>query len=86
MNPWKVSAQFAAYVWYLDRNTEKTDNQQEAARFAKDNWIAFLPYAHEGVGRLLIKVGAPRTRRVRSKIRRPLKRLAQAAEADAAVA
>jgi len=61
MNPWKVSAQFAAFVWYSNRSTEKKATAAEAAQFAKENWIAFLPYAHEGYGRLLIKIAGPQT-------------------------
>jgi hypothetical protein len=62
MNPWKVSAQFAAFVWYSNRNVEEKGTTA-AAQFAKDNWIAFLPFAHEGYGRLLIKIAHPRTAR-----------------------
>lgn len=61
MNPWKVSAQFAAFVWYCNRKTENKATTAQAAQFAKDNWIAFLPYAHEGYGKLLIKIARPRT-------------------------
>ena len=68
MNPWKVSAQFAAFVWYSNRKAQKA-NTAEAAQFAKENWIAFLPYAHEGYGKLLIKIARPRTtRRVRNRV------------------
>jgi hypothetical protein len=66
MNPWKVSAQFAAFVWYSNKNKAPA---AEAAQFAKENWIAFLPYAHEGYGRLLIKIARPRAKkRTRSRI------------------
>ena len=61
MNPWKVSAQFAAFVWYTNREIENKATAAEAAQFARDNWIAFLPYAHEGYGKLLIKISRPRT-------------------------
>jgi hypothetical protein len=68
MNPWKVSAQFAAFVWYSNRKTEEKATAAEAAQFAKENWIAFLPYAHEGYGRLLIRIARPgSTRGVRSR-------------------
>jgi hypothetical protein len=60
MNPWKVSAQFAAFIWYTNRTTESKVSTAEAAKFAKENWIAFLPYAHEGAGRLLIQIAKPR--------------------------
>jgi hypothetical protein len=63
MNPWKVSAQFAAFVWYSNRHKDKQVTNTEAAQFAKDNWIAFLPYAHEGYGKLLIQIARPRSSR-----------------------
>jgi hypothetical protein len=63
MNPWKVSAQFAAFVWYTNRHKDRQVSSAEATQFAKHNWIAFLPYAHEGTGRLLIKIARPRSSR-----------------------
>jgi hypothetical protein len=54
MNPWKVSAQFAAFVWYTENRG--TTPREEAIKFAKENWVPFLPSAHEGLGRLLIQV------------------------------
>jgi hypothetical protein len=86
MNPWKVSAQFAAFVWYLERKTKEEPTQDEAVRFAKDNWIAFLPSANEGIGRLLIKIGGPKAARMPRKFRRRLGAAHHAAEADSAVA
>jgi hypothetical protein len=75
MNPWKASAQFAAFVWFT--STKQADTS-EAARFAKENWIAFLPYADAGVGRLLVKIVRPRTatttgaaERSRARVRSP---------------
>jgi len=72
MNPWKVSAQFAAFVWYLDRNCATPTRSAEAALFARENWIAFLPYAHEGYGRLLIRIArmpaSPSRRASRSRL------------------
>ena len=53
MEPTKVAAQFAAYVWCLDG---AQTSPAEAARFAKESWPAFLPVAHEGLGQLLIRV------------------------------
>ena len=54
MNPYVVSAQFAAYVWYEHQNPEKSE--QEAVFFARQNWVSFLPCAHKGVGKLLTKI------------------------------
>jgi hypothetical protein len=56
MDPLKLSAQYAAFVWYADKKPEGRKSQDEAARFARENWLAFLPVAHEGWGRLLIKI------------------------------
>jgi hypothetical protein len=59
----KVAAQFAAYVW--SENLEAKASEEEKTRFAKANWRAFLPIAHDGLGRLLIKIGAGRSSRHR---------------------
>jgi hypothetical protein len=61
MNPFKVSAQFAAYTWFA-HNNPKTPTT-EAMLFARDNWGAFLPCAHEGLGRLLLRIARPRKKR-----------------------
>jgi hypothetical protein len=55
MNSLKVSAQFAAYVWYTETKPG-TATRDEAVRFARENWVPFLSCAHEGWGRLLIRV------------------------------
>ncbi len=52
MDPRKVAAHFTAFVWFSKRNPE---TQGGAGRFADDNWRAFLPLAHESLGRLLVK-------------------------------
>jgi hypothetical protein len=57
MNPYIVSAQFAAYVWYEHENPDKSE--QEAAHYAKRNWVTFLPCAHKGVGELLTRIAGP---------------------------
>ncbi len=76
MDPLKVSAQFAAFMWCLNHPTGGTPTPREAARFAQDNWVAFLPSAHEGCGRLLMRlarVPADTTRRHRrARTRRPV--------------
>jgi hypothetical protein len=62
----KVSAQFAAFVWY--RNHSRGADKAEAHRFARENWLRFLPRAHEGWGKLLVRVAKLRPakgRRVR---------------------
>jgi len=58
----KVAAQFAAYVWY-ENSQSAEQSEEEKARFARENWRPFLPIAHEGLGRLLIKIAAGRSSR-----------------------
>ena len=65
MDPLKVSAMFAAYVWFTERNEGAATAEKEAVSFARDNWQVFLPCAHKGLGRLLIRIAGVRHRRVR---------------------
>jgi hypothetical protein len=60
MNPWKVSAQFAAFVWFTSKEGGKQADTGEAVRFAKRNWPAFVSCADDGIGRLLIRIARPR--------------------------
>ena len=59
MNPLKVSAQFAAYVWYSEVR-QGAATEEELLRFAEENWLPFLGCAHEGWGKLLMRVAKPR--------------------------
>jgi len=68
----KVAAQFAAYTWF-----EKTHKAKPAAQFVQENWQRFLPIAHEGLGRLLIKIGAGEKRKSTTRRRRPRASLAE---------
>jgi hypothetical protein len=54
MNPYVISAKFAAYVWYQQQNPQKTSS--DAMSFARQNWNTFLPCSHKGLGRLLAKI------------------------------
>ena len=72
MDPLKVAACFAAYVWFTKRPENVGKDRREAVRFARDNWIAFLPAAHEGVGRLLLTLATPSRSRPRRRARRRL--------------
>ncbi len=66
MSPLKVSAQFAAFVWFSGQGAGRSADADEAIRFARANWAAFLPCAQKGIGRLLIRVGEldrPKARR-----------------------
>ncbi|HEY7311472.1 MAG TPA: hypothetical protein VH643_19070 [Gemmataceae bacterium] len=65
MNSLKVSAMFAAYVWFIGRNEGTATAEKAAVSFARDNWQAFLPCAHKGLGRLLIRIAGVRHRRRR---------------------
>ena len=68
MDPREVAAHFAAFVWFANRNP--TTPEGEAARYANDHWHAFLPLAHEGLGRLLLKIATPRVAPARRRLRR----------------
>ena len=70
LDPLQVSAQFAAYTWFLKKND--FHGRVEAARFAKNNWREFLTPAHEGLGKLLILINTPRkftAQRIRKLVR-----------------
>ena len=67
MNPCEVSARFAAYVWCTGRQTARPTAEGEAVRFARANWRAFLGCAHEGLGRLLIRIASGRRSRRRGR-------------------
>src|SRR5438105_3767805 len=69
MSPKKVSAQFAAYVWFLNQDLGIQDDQEEAQRFARQNWTTFLPAAHEGLGKLLLKIAASDHAGIRKRVR-----------------
>ncbi len=76
MDPLKVSAQFAAFMWCLNHPAGGAPTPGEAARFAKENWVAFLPSAHEGCGKLLMRLAriptATTRRHRRAKPARPV--------------
>jgi hypothetical protein len=57
MDPIKTSAEFAAYVWYTNGTEGNPEVVKKGKQFSKDNWVTFLPLAHEGLGRLLIEIG-----------------------------
>jgi hypothetical protein len=58
MYPLKMSAQFAAYAWYTE--VRGRTNLAEALRFADQNWTNFVPSAHEGWGKLLMRLTNPK--------------------------
>lgn len=60
MDPLQIAAQFAAFIWFCNRHATPPDQRDEAVRFAKANWLYFLPTAHEGLGRLLLNIAQPR--------------------------
>ena len=78
MNPLKASAHFAAYVWYTEVRQRTTHD--EALRFAERTWLTFLPSAHEGWGKLLMRVASPRRAeqdRVRRQVREAIEEMAK---------
>jgi hypothetical protein len=60
MESLKVSAMFAAYVWFTERNEGAAE--KEAVSFTQDSWEAFLPCARKGLGRLLLRIAGVRPR------------------------
>jgi hypothetical protein len=70
MTPLQMSAQFAAYVWFRNQEGNADKSCEEAHRFARTHWERFLPGAHEGFGRLLMRLAAGTDRRRRSRRRR----------------
>jgi hypothetical protein len=68
MNARQMAAAFAAYTWYEENRTTKPAHK-EAARFAKQNWSAFLPVAHDGWGKLLVRIAKQRAKRQHRKER-----------------
>lgn len=77
MDARRVAAQFAALTWYEESRVGKR-SRNEAARFAKENWTAFLPVAHEGWGTLLIRVISQRAKRHRIRRRKQSRSVALA--------
>ncbi len=63
MNPLTVSARFAAFVWFQEQGENASKCAAEAHAFARDNWKQFLPVAHEGWGKLLLKVAGYKRRK-----------------------
>src|SRR5262249_12270580 len=70
MDPLIISAQFAAYTWYQGRAGGGPAAEEEALRYARANWFAFLPCAREGLGRLLLRIAEGRGGRPRRRTRR----------------
>jgi hypothetical protein len=77
MNPTQISAQFAAYTWFLHGNAERPAAKEDALEFARDHWATFLPCAHKGLGRLLFRLAGPR-RTQHGRITRKIRRLGRA--------
>jgi hypothetical protein len=82
MKPLEIAAQFAAFAWYTQhRQAPSRITQAEARRFSKQNWQIFLPVAHEGWGRLLLRVAKarPNSQHLPAVVSRPRKRQLAAA-------
>jgi hypothetical protein len=69
MSPHKVSAEFAAFTWFVNTSADKVSTAQ-ALQFARKNWASFLPCAHAGLGRLLLRLAAPQRSAERKKTKR----------------
>jgi hypothetical protein len=69
MKPLVLSAQFAAYAWFKDRHPEQTE--EDARRYARQNWPGFVDCAPLGLGKLLARIAAvPDQRQRRPRQRR----------------
>jgi hypothetical protein len=66
MSPFKVSAEFAAFTWFVNTRAGNVSTEQ-ALQFAQKNWASFLPCAHNGLGRLLVRLARPE-RKVEKKV------------------
>jgi hypothetical protein len=64
MNARKIAAEFAAYTWYEESRTGQ-QSRKESRRFARKNWKTFLPVAHKGLGKLLIRLASQKSKRQR---------------------
>lgn len=62
MDPLATAAQFAAYCWFTEGRTDQA-SIDAAMTFAHRHWPAFLDEAHEGLGRLLVRVAGLKQRR-----------------------
>jgi hypothetical protein len=82
MKPLEIAAQFAAFTWYTEhRQAPCRITQAEARRFSKQNWQIFLPVAHKGWERLLLRIAKtrPNSRLLPATVSRPRKRQLAAA-------
>jgi hypothetical protein len=66
MNARKIAAEFAAYTWYEETRAGQ-QSRKESRQFARDHWTAFLPVAHEGLGKLLIRLASQKAKRQRKR-------------------
>jgi hypothetical protein len=72
MTALQTSAEFAAYLWYINQPEHAGQPRSEAQGFARREWERFLPNANEGFGRLLKKIAKGQTRRRKNRADRPV--------------
>lgn len=63
MTALQTSAEFAAYLWYINQPEHNGQPRTEAQGFARREWERFLPNANEGFGRLIKKIAKGQTSR-----------------------
>jgi hypothetical protein len=64
MTPLEMAARFTAFTWYVNNRKASTRTKEaEAKRFAERSWREFLPMAHQGLGRFLLRIARPRKAR-----------------------
>jgi hypothetical protein len=77
MKPLEMAARFAAFAWYAkQRQGPSPITRVEARQFSEQNWQFFLPVAHRGWGRLLLRVATarPNSRHASDGVSRPRRR------------
>jgi hypothetical protein len=62
MDPITISAKFAAFCWYTTKYAEHPQAQEKAVLFARFKWPSFVPLAHKGLGKLLLRIGRKRSK------------------------
>jgi len=76
MDAQKVAAHFVAFTFFLNRQRREPVLLDEAGRFARQNWQAFLPCASEDLGKFL--TGGPEEFSTPAKLKLPRRRARRA--------
>jgi hypothetical protein len=66
MDAIRMSAEYAAFVWYSNKIGNDAKTVEEARLFARDNWVPFVAVADPGWGRLLMRLTRGRQKAARA--------------------